>query len=118
MMDRHLRRDGAREGGERFVPCTHGGRLGGADRTNCNINHFDLSFTCQQETLGGFEQEQLVHSRFLTSGRTVGPATLFSHSSVPRVLCACVAAGGRLFDVKSTLAGGMEGRGAVDPSTF
>lgn len=41
------------------------------------------------------------------------PATLFSHSSVPRVLCVCVAAGGRLFEVKSTLAGGMEGREAT-----
>lgn len=44
------------------------------------------------------------------------PATLFSHSSVPRVLCVCVGAGGRLFEVKSTVAGGMEGRGATVPS--
>lgn len=59
-----------------------------------------------------------VHLRFLTSGRTVEPATLFSHSSVPRALCVCAGAGGRLFGAKSTLAGGMEGRGVVDPSRF
>ena len=44
------------------------------------------------------------------------PATLFSHSSVPRVLCVCTGAGGRLFEVKSTVAGGMEGSGATAPS--
>lgn len=56
------------------------------------------------------------HSRFLTSGRTVEPATLFSHSSVPSVLCVCVGAGGRLFEVKSTVGGGIDGRGATAPS--
>lgn len=44
------------------------------------------------------------------------PATFFSHSSVPRVLCVCVGAGARLFVVKSTVVGGMEGRGGVAPS--
>lgn len=46
----------------------------------------------------------------------MGPATLFSHSSVPRVLCVCAGAGGRLFEVKSTEGGGMDGRGATAPS--
>lgn len=45
--------------------------------------------------------------RFLTSVSTVEPATLFSHSSVPRVLCAWVLV------EKSTDAGG---KGATAPS--
>lgn len=44
-----------------------------------------------------------IYLRFLTSGRTADPATLFSHSSVPRVLCVCAGGGGRLFEVKSTV---------------
>lgn len=46
-----------------------------------------------------------IYLRFLTSGKTADPATLFSHSSVPRVLCVCAGVGGRLFVVKSTVEG-------------
>lgn len=60
---------------------------------------------------------QLVHSRFLTSGRTEEPAALFSHSSVPKVLWVCVGARARLFEGASTVPGGMDEMGAVAPSS-
>lgn len=46
-----------------------------------------------------------IYLRFLTSGRTADAAVLFSHSSVPRLLCVCVDGGGRFFEVKSTVEG-------------
>lgn len=52
-----------------------------------------------------FFYKNYIYLRFLTSGRTADPATLFSHSSVPRVLCVCVGGGGRVFEVKSTVEG-------------